>query len=190
MAFTIWQYIEGVWILVGLIWAVGAFTASPARRRGNALGRLLHLGAMAAAFSLIFSDWTRVDGLGARPFPAVDWVGLVGFCITVAGCAFAVWARVLLGANWSAAITVKRDHALIRSGPYAIVRHPIYAGLLLAMFGTALALGEVRGFFALAFAFAGWTTKARTEEVFLIEEFGNDYIRYRRDVKRIIPLVL
>jgi protein-S-isoprenylcysteine O-methyltransferase Ste14 len=139
---------------------------------------------------LLFSRWARVGVLGARLLPASDGTAWAGLCLTAAGCAFAVWARACLGANWSATVTRKQNHELVRGGPYAVVRHPIYAGLLLAVLGTALALGEVRGLAALALAFVGWFTKARTEERFLAEEFGDAYARYRREVKRLIPFVL
>jgi protein-S-isoprenylcysteine O-methyltransferase Ste14 len=97
--------------------------------------------------------------------------------------------RALLGSNWSATVTVKQHHELIRRGPYAIVRHPIYSGFLLGVLGTALALGEVRGLVALALAFAGWYLKARNEEQFLVEQFGDAYVGYRRNVKQLIPFV-
>ena len=63
--------------------------------------------------------------------------------MVAAGIAFAVWARHYLGRNWSGTVTVKQDHELIRSGPYRLVRHPIYTGLLLAILGTAVALRRV-----------------------------------------------
>lgn len=69
------------------------------------------------------------------------WLGLL---MVICGLAFAVWARIHLGRNWSGTVTVKEDHELIRSGPYGIVRHPIYTGLLLAIAGTAIVFGEWR----------------------------------------------
>jgi protein-S-isoprenylcysteine O-methyltransferase Ste14 len=95
----------------------------------------------------------------------------------------------MLGSNWSGTVTVKQNHELIRSGPYAIVRHPIYSGFLLGLLGTALSVGEARGLIALALAFVGWFVKARVEEQFMVEQFNGDYVRYIRDVKRLIPFV-
>jgi protein-S-isoprenylcysteine O-methyltransferase Ste14 len=108
--------------------------------------------------ALPFSARLRVGPLAWRfvpDSPVVDWAGQAD---TAAGCAFAIWARMLLGGNWSASVTVKHDHQLIRQGPYSIVRHPICSGLLLALLGTALALGELRGIVDLALALAGWHT--------------------------------
>jgi protein-S-isoprenylcysteine O-methyltransferase len=177
-------------MLVGIYWAIGALRSKPVARRQNLLPRLFHLALMAVALSLLFSTSTRIGFLGVRLIPESDWIGWAGFCLTVAGCAFAVWARVLLGSNWSATVTVKQHHEFIRSGPYAIVRHPIYAGFLLGMLGTALAVGEVRGLIALSLAFAAWFRKARTEEEFLVEQFGSVYTDYGHAVKQLIPFVL
>ena len=85
------------------------------------------------------------------------WLGLI---MVAAGIAFAVWARHYLGRNWSGTVTVKQDHELIRSGPYRLVRHPIYTGLLLAILGTAVAFGEWRGL--LAFALLTGSLSAQT----------------------------
>jgi protein-S-isoprenylcysteine O-methyltransferase Ste14 len=190
MAPDVWRWTESAWLLVGIYWLVTALRAKPVARRERLLTRVVHLAIMTVACVLLFSGSARVGVLGARPLPESAGSGWAGLGLTVAGCAFAVWARAWLGPNWSATVTRKQGHELVRSGPYAVVRHPIYAGLLLAILGTALALGEVRGLVALALAFVGWFTKARTEERFLVEEFGDRYLRYRREVKQLIPFVL
>ena len=107
-------------------------------------------------------------------------------CVAV----LAVCSRVFLGRNWSAMVTIKQDHEIIRRGPYALVRHPMYSGFLLAVLGTALAVGEVRGLLALGFVFLGLWLKLRTEEQFLTEQFGAQYIQYQRESKALIPFVL
>jgi protein-S-isoprenylcysteine O-methyltransferase Ste14 len=190
MELDVGRSIESVWLLVGIYWLVAALWSKPVARREKWLTRLAHLAIMAAACFLLFSRSARNGVLGARLFPESDEIGWAGLCLTVAGCAIAVWARIFLGTNWSATATRKQNHELIRNGPYAVVRHPIYAGFLLGMLGTALALGEVRGLVALALAFVGWFTKSRTEERFMAEEFGGDYACYRREVKQLIPFIL
>jgi protein-S-isoprenylcysteine O-methyltransferase len=183
-------WIETVWTLVGIYWLVAALRSKPAVRRERWLSRLGHLCLMALALSLLFCHSTGIAVLETRLLPESTWIAWAGFVITIAGCAIAVWARALLGSNWSATVTLKQNHELVRRGPYAIVRHPVYSGLLLGMMGTALALGEGRGFVACALAFAAWLTKARTEEKFLAEQFGEAYACYRRQVKQLIPFVL
>ena len=89
-----------------------------------------------------------------------------------------------------AVVSVKQDHQLIRQGPYAIVRHPIYAGFLLGLCGTVLAVGQLRGIVGLALASIAWHMKSRKEDAFLAEQFGAQYLDYRRGVKALIPFVL
>jgi protein-S-isoprenylcysteine O-methyltransferase Ste14 len=190
MPLDVWGWINVLWMLVGIYWAVGALRSKPVVRREKWLSRVIHLALLVVALSLLFGSWTRVGVLGTRLFPEYNWLRWVGLCLTGAGCGFAVWARAWLGSNWSATVTVKQHHEFVRRGPYAIVRHPIYAGLLLGLLGTALALGEVRGLLALPLAFAAWFTKARTEEQFLVEQFGDTYLDYRHEVKKLIPFVL
>jgi len=87
-------------------------------------------------------------------------------------------------------ITVTRDHELIRTGPYAVVRHPIYSGFMLATLGTAIAFGEVSGLLAVLLVVAAWGYKASLEESAMLEQFGAQYEAYRRDVKGLVPYVL
>jgi protein-S-isoprenylcysteine O-methyltransferase Ste14 len=119
--------------------------------------------------------------------PPADWIAWLGLAVTIGGCAFAIWARATLGSNWSAMVTVKRDHELILRGPYAVVRHPIYSGLLFALTGTSIAVGELRAFIGLGVAFIGFLLKSATEEKFMLEEFSTEYARYCQRVRRLIP---
>ncbi|WP_321950746.1 methyltransferase family protein [Paraburkholderia bannensis] len=114
-------------------------------------------------------------------------VQFAGFATVVAGLLFSVWARVHLGANWSVSVTLKDGHELIRSGPYALVRHPIYTGCLVALVGSAL-IGETwRGAVGVVLIFASLAFKVRVEENWLTGHFGDAYARYRREVAALIP---
>jgi protein-S-isoprenylcysteine O-methyltransferase Ste14 len=84
---------------------------------------------------------------------------------------------------------VKEDHQLIRSGPYSVVRHPIYSGFLLAILGTAIYNGEMRSLIALALVLIGWKIKSMREEAFMATEFGEQYVEYRQQVKGLVPFV-
>jgi protein-S-isoprenylcysteine O-methyltransferase len=182
--------IFGIWIAVGIVWLFAAMGQKRAARSEAAATRILHMALMIVAFGLLFSPRLSIGVLAWRVVPdapAVEWVGLA---LTLAGCGIAVWARLLLGGNWSASVTVKEDHRLIRRGPYTVVRHPIYSGFLLGLLGTALALGQLRGFVGLVLAFLGWRMKSRIEEAFMIEQFGAEYRQYEREVKALIPFVL
>jgi hypothetical protein len=83
-----------------------------------------------------------------------------------------------------------RDHELVTSGPYAIVRHPIYTGLVLAFVGSAITLGEMRGVLAVVIVVASLWRKLRLEERWMAEQFGDDYERYRDRVRALVPFVL
>ena len=117
------------------------------------------------------------------------WPFWLGAVLTAAGLLFTVWARRHIGRNWSAIVTIKEGHEFIASGPYAIVRHPIYTGLLLAFTGSALALGESRG--VLAVAIVAWSLwrKLRLEERWMQQHFGEAYQEYCRRVAALLPFV-
>jgi len=182
--------IRGIWIAVGLVWLAASWGVKRTVRRQSAPSRLVHMLIMCAVFALLFSGYLSIGPLAWRIAPDTPVFLCSGLAMTIAGCAIAVWARLLLGGNWSGSVTVKQGHSLIRQGPYAIVRHPIYSGGLLGLMGTAVAFGELRGFLGVALAFIGWSTKSRMEEAFMIEQFGDNYRRYQREVKRLIPFVL
>jgi protein-S-isoprenylcysteine O-methyltransferase Ste14 len=106
---------------------------------------------------------------------------------TVASFVFAWWARLHLGALWSGTITRKADHRLVDSGPYALVRHPIYTGLLLAAVGTVVAIDRWSALVALALMAAAFLRKIAIEERFMADAFGPAYAAYSRATARLVP---
>jgi len=118
------------------------------------------------------------------PYQAV-WptIGLI-----VAGFAFSWWARIGLGALWSGQVTKKENHRVVDTGPYRIVRHPIYTGILLAVYATMALKGTILSLAAAAIIAIGLWMKARLEERFLREELGPDYDAYRQRVPMLMPL--
>ncbi|MBV8571891.1 MAG: isoprenylcysteine carboxylmethyltransferase family protein [Acidobacteriaceae bacterium] len=181
--------IEYCWLTVGVLWVVTAFAAKQTVRRDASSSRMIQVLLVVAAFALLFADETAIGILGLSVLPrSLLWTA-IGVMVALAGFAFAVSGRFYLGANWSSSVTVKQNHELVRSGPYRFVRHPIYSGLLLAMLGTALDLGQVRGFLALLLAFTSWKLKSTTEELFMQQQFGTEYLGYKQRVKGLIPFV-
>ena len=180
--------IVALWLCWAAAWAAAAIAVKPSARREPMLSRLLHLGPLAIAVLLLWGPPLAALRIRFLPSsPAIEWTGAV---LVAAGLVFTVWARVHLGTNWSGIVTVKRDHELVTSGPYALVRHPIYSGLVLAFAGSAIALGEVRGVLAVAIVAASLWRKLRLEERWMSERFGGEYERYRGRVRALVPFVL
>jgi protein-S-isoprenylcysteine O-methyltransferase Ste14 len=113
-----------------------------------------------------------------------NWVLLL---LVASGFVFAWWARLHLGGLWSGTVTQKEDHRIVDDGPYAIVRHPIYAGLLLSVFATAALENTVRALAGAALMSLGFFLKAKLEERFLRVDLGAAYDEYRRRVPMLVP---
>jgi protein-S-isoprenylcysteine O-methyltransferase Ste14 len=179
-----------LWLLWLCYWWVLARRAKAVVRSESALSRLLHIGPLLISVLLLWLPHLPVSVLGARFMPLSAWAFWLGAALTVTGLLFSVWARNHIGGNWSAIVTIKQDHQLITSGPYALVRHPIYTGLLLAFIGSALARGEWRGVLAVLIAFWAFWRKLRLEERWMQEKFGAAYSVYSSRVAALIPFIL
>jgi protein-S-isoprenylcysteine O-methyltransferase Ste14 len=178
-----------VWTAWALYWWLSARDVKDTARREPFASRLLHLGPMLLAAALLASPGYGVPGLSAPivPWtPALFWLGLA---VTCGGLAFAVWARRTIGRNWSAIVTIKEDHELVTTGPYALVRHPIYTGLLLGFLGWATAVDRWRGPLAVVIVYLALWRKYRLEERWMRERFGAAYDAYRTRVKALVPFL-
>jgi len=179
-----------MWLSWAAYWWVSSRNVKSAVRHESLVSRLLHIGPLILAGILLSVPNMPVRFLGERFLPLTTWLFVVAAALTAAGLLFAVWARRYLGANWSATVTIKEGHELIVGGPYALVRHPIYTGLLLALVGSTMAIGEWRGVLAVALASAALWRKLRLEERWMRQQFGDVYGAYCRRVATLIPFVL
>ena len=125
-----------------------------------------------------------------RIVPAGIPAGIGGIALMLAGLGFAIWARLHLGTNWSGQPVIRIDHKLVRSGPYAIVRNPIYTGILIAIVGTTIVAGELWALAVTVILLLVFFMKIKMEEKFLLEEFGESFIQYKKEVKALIPFIL
>jgi protein-S-isoprenylcysteine O-methyltransferase Ste14 len=169
------------WILFGLYWFVSALGA---KKGGDRRRRVPVTGLAALAVVLLL----RVLGGGELAVPG-PVLGAIGAVVFASGIVTAVWARVHLGRNWGMPMTQKDEPELVASGPYRLVRHPIYSGLLAAVLGTAL----VTNLFGLVIVvvLAGYFYYcASVEERNLCATFPIDYPAYRRRTKMLIPFLL
>jgi protein-S-isoprenylcysteine O-methyltransferase Ste14 len=183
------QWINTLWLLFGLYWLVSALKRKRTKQKETLLQRFGYVLPLWAALLLLARHEAHYGWLGARFVPQNPAVGWVGALLTGAGIGMALWARWHLGANWSANVTLKEGHELIRTGPYRAIRHPIYTGLLLAMLGTAVAVGEVRALLAVGLAWGSFYIKARREESFLAQEFGAGFAEHSRHTGMFLPRV-
>ena len=183
------KIINGCWILFAVIWMVAALWTKQSvyqQRRGL----LRYLLPVIVGVYLVFKGSRFSDPLGLRVIPSVDAIAWTGVVLCIGGLAFCVWARVTLGRNWSGVVTFKGGHELITRGPYAIVRHPIYTGILIMLIGTIIVLGRVAGIIGLPLVFWSFWIKLRYEEQLMLEKFPDQYAAYQQRTRRIIPFVL
>lgn len=174
-----------------LYWWIASANVKTSIRRESVASRLSHVVPIGVAIALLMGEPTlQHSGIAGRSGPRADWMFWVAAALTAGGLLFAVWARVHLGRNWSATVTIKDQHELIADGPYRFVRHPIYTGLLVALLGTALARGDWRGMLAVAIATWALWRKLTIEERWLGQQFGDAYAAYRRRVAALIPFIL
>jgi protein-S-isoprenylcysteine O-methyltransferase Ste14 len=183
-------WIGYAWMTLGAVWLFGIGFSKPTVRRIPSAARLLQSAILLLGFILVGTHWLGQGWLGMRMWPQSVTIREAGAALTTLGCLFAIWARVALGTNWSGRPTVKADHELIIKGPYALARHPIYTGLLVAAAGTALAGGELRCAVGMVLIVLGLALKMQSEERLMNETFPAAYPEYRRRVKALIPGVL
>lgn len=188
MRYTVHLAIIASWLAFSLVWLIASFGNKAVTSKQSAGSRALQLGLEIIAFVLLFYPDTAVGPLGWIFLPHAAPGSAVGLALTVVGLAFAIWARFYLGSNWSAVVTVKQNHELVRSGPYALVRHPIYTGICLAFLGTALYVGQIRALVGLVLSATGYKLKSVTEEAMMERQFA-EYQQYKREVKALIPFV-
>ena len=183
------QICSYLWLAFFALWMLAALRTKRAAERVDWTRRLYYGIPVVLANFCMFSKDFDIPWLQKRILPKTPELAIAAIVITIAGMALAVWARVYLGRNWSSAPTIKQQHQLIRSGPYRFVRHPIYSGILLAMAGTFLANGKVRGAVAVALLWIAWSIKSRMEEVFMTRTFGAEYEEYRRTTGALFPRI-
>jgi protein-S-isoprenylcysteine O-methyltransferase Ste14 len=175
------------WIILWVYWFLSARNQKSLKKRESGPERMRQILPMAASYILLFEPFMSFGWLGWRFLPKSPALEFAGLLVTALGVAFAIWARAHLGANWSGAVSIRAGHELIRTGPYRRIRHPIYTGMLLAMVGTALVVGQLRGLAAVAICFTAFFLKASKEEQWLAKEFGDAFENHTRHTGMFLP---
>ena len=175
------------WAVLGLYWLITAIGTKKVAVNESSGLRVLRLAIIAALFVLLGTDWLRIGPLAWRFVPRNSTVIWLGVLLTGAGVALAIWARWMLGRNWSDKVVLKVDHELICNGPYRYLRHPIYTGILLALAGTVLVIGEWRGVVALVLMGTNYYVKATREEKILVANFGEAFVEHKKRTGFFLP---
>jgi|SRR5579859_64361 len=181
------QISSRIWFAWCIVWLLMAVWSKPSKRREFLWQRLEHAIPMVFGFLFIYNHNFARGWLATRVVSQNSVVAVIGLLLTAGGLVFAIWARIALGANWSGTVTIKSGHNLIRRGPYRSIRHPIYTGLLGSMIGTVMLEGEVRAFLGFAFVLLALYRKAKREERFLSEEFGEGFAEHAKHTGMFLP---
>jgi protein-S-isoprenylcysteine O-methyltransferase Ste14 len=171
------------WVVFWTYWLVAAFSM---KRQHVAWSRELRIRAVIVVLAILLLRFGAFQNKGLNSDPWRAGLGLVLFAV---GLGFAVWARINIGRNWGTPMSQKNDPDLVTSGPYRLVRHPIYSGILVAGVGTAVALSWA---WLIAVALAGvyFVYSATIEERNLTDRFPDTYPAYSRSTKMLVPFIL
>jgi protein-S-isoprenylcysteine O-methyltransferase Ste14 len=182
--------IRGCWLTFAIVWLLAAVWTKRSVYRESRSQRLRYTLPIVAAYFLLINGGRMLYPLNLRVVPHAAIIAWAGIILCVAGLGFAIWARVVIGRNWSGTVTLKEDHQLIERGPYRLVRHPIYTGILSMFVATAIVLGHLAGSIGVVIVFASFWSKLIREEKVMLNQFPDKYAAYRQRVKRLIPFVL
>jgi len=183
------QIFQVVWIAWVVSWIVASFWSGRTAKRVTTVETWIYRTIIFAG-ALLIAPWTA-RALGESPiWPIGDTGAYALVFVMLVGLALTWWARIQLGRLWSSAITRKDEHRLVDSGPYALVRHPIYTGIIIALFATAATEATPVALLGAALIMIGLWVKACAEERFLLAELGTDtYESYQRRVPMLVPFV-
>lgn len=178
-----------MWFGTFAYWLVSSFFVKKSVKKQSGWERILYILCVLLAFDLLFGNYFNFAFLNRPILPQNDYWKITGIFLCAAGLIFAIMARIWLGKNWSGRITIKENHELIQSGPYAFTRNPIYSGFLLAFTGCSMSLGLLKGYLGIIFLVVCILIKISKEEAFMQEVFGEKYRVYMKKVKRLIPII-
>jgi len=181
--------IIGCWITFVVYWFVSALGQKAIAEKQNIASALAHripvgLGWFLLAYPRLGPPWNLML------MPRRDWALASGTVICVFGLFVTLWARWTLAGNWSSDVTFKRDHELVKTGPYRFVRHPIYTGLLVMGVGTAVTVGQLHCWVGIVITGIGFWIKLKQEERLMLRHFPDQYPAYQKEVKALVPFVI
>jgi len=179
--------VEVPWIVFVLYWIVSAIRTRDTLQTESFASRYAILLIEVAGFVLLFRHSAGIGFLGNRFMHRTLASAIVGSILTWMGIGLAIWARYHLAEYWSARITIKEDHQLIRTGPYTRLRHPIYSGIVLAAIGSAVVIDQWRCVLGVCLALMGYCIKARQAETMLTQQYGDAFREHQKHAGFLIP---
>ncbi|HEY1765652.1 MAG TPA: isoprenylcysteine carboxylmethyltransferase family protein [Opitutaceae bacterium] len=179
--------IRAIWLVGVLYWLASATGNKATVYRTNPTWRIVALIALFLMFVLFDAFPMYFYHHLYFPSEAIRWVGAA---VCAFGVGFAIWARRTLGTNWSGNPTIKEGHVLIQAGPYRVVRHPIYTGILIGILGTGIGSGRSFNLYVLGFSTVGFWIKLKFEETLMLRQFPQAYGEYKKRTKALIPFIL
>jgi protein-S-isoprenylcysteine O-methyltransferase Ste14 len=177
------------WVTYGVYWISAARKAKPNAERQDLKSMLAHRIPFILGIFLIACP-NLIDALEVQAIPDKSLARAAASLICIMGLAFAMWARRTLAGNWSGSVNFKQGHQLIESGPYRLVRHPIYTGVLLMLLALALESDSFQAMLGFAFACVALVIKLTQEEALMIRHFPDEYPSYRERVRALVPFVI
>jgi protein-S-isoprenylcysteine O-methyltransferase Ste14 len=182
--------ISTCWGVFVVVWLLAAIFTKRTVYHQSGSERLRYLIPIVLGWFLVFRGYRLPSPFNIRIIPETGAILVAAAVLCLCGLALCLWARAILGRNWSGTITLKEDHELIVRGPYRLVRHPIYTGLLAMLLATAMEYGHVAGMIGLLLSFLSFWIKSSAEEEIMVKQFPDQYPAYSERVKRIIPFIL
>ena len=186
---TVRYIIDSLWILLFGYWILKSFGNKKDARK---FSFWLHGTWPLSITAIILWTFLSPSGMNRALISQTKFSQILGILLCAAGVTFAIWARKTLSTNWSAQVVIKENYELITTGPYAIVRHPIYTGFITTLLGTIIAINiSILSIVAevLVVLYLWW--KLRREENIITAQFPGEYSEYKKSVRSaIIPFLL
>jgi len=185
--YTIITFIS--WFILWAVWLPGYFTGKKTIQRPNKVSSYLAYAFIILGFVFLFAN-KKVFGVPySQITPHTTALGIIGMIVDLLAVAFAIWARITLGSNWANMIALKENHQLIQSGPYAIVRHPIYTGFVFATLGISITIGRLTDYLGVFIMLIGMLIRIKDEDALMAKEFTIEHADYRKKTKKLIPFI-
>jgi protein-S-isoprenylcysteine O-methyltransferase Ste14 len=178
-----------LWTTVALVYAaLGINAKKQSAIKEKPSSRLMYLLCLATGMAMIFYTSLPFGKLTQQIYTPNVAFDILGVVLLFSGIIFSLWARFLIGSNWSGTVMIKEKHELIQKGPYSIVRHPTYSGFIIALLGTIIILDQWRGLIGFGILFISFLWKIQKEERMLNAAFP-EYATYQKKTRKILPFI-